>query len=101
MNSSIWAGWLGSAGGKNPSKKIIAENAKSKRWSEWSNSSKKLNTLMFPYWGGQGRNPGWLFDFHSFHQNILKVADINFFFKVLAKFGDYKDNKVIKKIVSF
>jgi len=29
--------------------------------------------------------------------NILKEADINFFFKVLAKFGDNKHNKDIKK----
>ena len=32
-------------------------------------------------------------------QNMLKEADINFVFKVLAKNGDYKDNKDIKKIV--
>jgi len=32
--------------------------------------------------------------------NILKEADINFFFKVLAKFGDNKHNKDIKKIVA-
>ena len=29
--------------------------------------------------------------------NILKEADINFFFKVLAKFGDNKHDKDIKK----
>ena len=33
--------------------------------------------------------------------NILKEADINFVFKVLAKFGDYKDNKEIKKNCNF
>ena len=32
---------------------------------------------------------------------ILKEADINFVFKVLAKFGDYKDNKDIKKKWNF
>ena len=32
---------------------------------------------------------------------MLKGADINLFFKVLAKFGDYKDDKEIKKIVDF
>ena len=31
--------------------------------------------------------------------NILKEADIIFFFKVLAKFGDYKHNKDITKNV--
>ena len=31
--------------------------------------------------------------------NILKEADINLFFKVLAKFGNNKHNKDIKKIV--
>ena len=45
--------------------------------------------------GGQGRNPGCSLS----PQNILKEADINFFFNVLAKFGDYKDNKDIKKMV--
>jgi len=29
--------------------------------------------------------------------NILKEADVNFFFKVLGKFGDNKHNKDIKK----
>ena len=36
-----------------------------------------------------------LFDFNFLVLNILKEADINFVFKVLAKFGDYKDNKEI------
>ena len=31
--------------------------------------------------------------------NILKEADINIFFKVLAKFNDYKHNKDIKKVL--
>ena len=39
------------------------------------------------------------FDFHFCPKNIFKKANIIFFFKVLAKFGDYKDNKNIKKIV--
>ena len=37
-------------------------------------------------------------DFPLFVPNILKEADINFVFKNLAKFGDYKDNKDIKKL---
>ena len=41
----------------------------------------------------------WTFYFNILVLNILKEADINFFFKVLAKFGDYKHNKDIKKIV--
>ena len=40
-----------------------------------------------------------LFDFNFLVLNILKEADINFFFKVLAKFGDNKHNKDITKIV--
>ena len=28
------------------------------RWSEWSNSSRKLKTLIFHYCGGQAKNPG-------------------------------------------
>ena len=39
----------------------------------------------------------WLFDFIFLILNILKEADINFFFKVLAKFGDNKHKKDIKK----
>ena len=57
-----------------------------------------MKTLIFHYWGGQGRNHG-LFDFTFLVLNILKEADINFFFKVLAKFGDNEHNKDIKKIV--
>ena len=34
-----------------------------------------------------------LFDFHFSPHFFFKEADIIFFFKVLAKFGDYKDNK--------
>ena len=42
-----------------------------------------------------------LFDFHFPLKNILKEADIKFVFKVLAKFGDYKDNKdKIKYIIT-
>ena len=37
-----------------------------------------------------------LFDFNYLVLNILKEADIYFFFKVLAKFGDNKYNKDIK-----
>ena len=36
-----------------------------------------------------------------FIQNIVKEADVKFFFKVLAKFGDFKDNKDIKKNWNF
>ena len=64
------------------------------------NSSRKLKTLIFHYWVGQGRNLGFLvtlFDFDFLVQNILKEADINVCFKVLAKFTDYKHNKNIKK----
>ena len=38
-----------------------------------------------------------LFDFNFLVQNILKEGDINFFFKVFAKFGGYKHNEDIKK----
>ena len=38
-----------------------------------------------------------LFDFNFLVLNILKEADINFFFKVLAKFEVNKHNKDIKK----
>ena len=38
-----------------------------------------------------------LFDFNFLVLYILKEADINLFFKVLAKFGDNKHNKDIKK----
>ena len=41
------------------------------------------------------------FDFNFLVLNILKEADINFFFKVLAKFGDHKDNRGIKKFWNF
>ena len=41
------------------------------------------------------------FVFHFFGPNILKEEDINFIFKVLAKFGDYKHNKDIKKMFFF
>ena len=34
------------------------------------------------------------FDFDFFYRNILKEAYINFFFKVLAKFGDNKHNNI-------
>jgi len=51
--------------------------------------------------GGSGQK-SWqlfrLFDFDLIVQNIIKEADINFFFKVLAKFGGYKHNKDIKKL---
>ena len=40
----------------------------------------------------------WTFLLQLLVPNILKEADINFFFKVLAKFGDYKDNKAIEKV---
>ena len=33
--------------------------------------------------------------------NILKEADINFVFKLIARFGDYKDNKGIQKYLNF
>ena len=39
-----------------------------------------------------------LFDFKFWVLNILKEADINYFFKVLAKFGDNKHNKDIQKL---
>ena len=38
-----------------------------------------------------------LFDFNVLVLNILIEADINIFFKVLAKFDDYKDNNNIQK----
>ena len=50
--------------------------------------------------GGSGQKSRLLvrlFDFAFLVQNILKEVDINFFFKVLAKFGDYKPNKDIQK----
>ena len=39
------------------------------------------------------------YDIDCYGLNCIKEADINFFFKVLAKFGDNKHNKDIKKIV--
>ena len=51
--------------------------------------------------GGSGQKSRLLvrlFDFAFLVQNILKEVDINFFFKVLAKFGDYKHNKDIKEM---
>ena len=67
------------------------------RWSEWF----KLKSLIFIIGGVRVEIPAvsrtfWL---PLFPQNILKEADINIFFKVLAKFNDYKDSKDIKKIV--
>ena len=53
-----------------------------------------MKTLIFHYWGGQGRNHGCQSDFLVL--NILKEADINFVFKVLDKFGDNKHNEDIK-----
>ena len=47
--------------------------------------------------GQKSRLSVGLFDFNFLVLNILKEADINFFFKVLAKFGNYKHNKDIKK----
>ena len=60
----------------------------------------KTEDFGFYYWGGQGRNPGCQSDFltYTYPKNILKEVDINFVFKVLAKFGDSKD---IKKIGIF
>ena len=49
--------------------------------------------------GQKSRLSVGLFDFNFLVLNILKEADINFFFKVLAKFGDNKHNKDITKIV--
>ena len=40
------------------------------------------------------------FDFNFLVLNILKEGDINFLFKVLAKFFDYKHNKDIKMVNS-
>ena len=49
--------------------------------------------------GQKSRLSVGLFDFNLLVLNILKEAAINIFFKVLAKFGDKKHNKDIKKIV--
>ena len=49
--------------------------------------------------GGSGQKSRYSdFDFAFLVQNILKQVDINFYFKVLAKFGDYTDNKDIQKL---
>ena len=61
-----------------------------------------MKTFIFHYWresGQKSRLSVGLFDFNFLVLNILKEADINFFFKVLAKFGDNKHNKDMKKIV--
>ena len=50
----------------------------------------------FSLLGGQGSQT---LNFNCLVLNILKEADIDFFFKVLAKFGDNKHNKDIKQIV--
>ena len=63
LDWSLWAGWLGSAGGQNQTKKNIVFKQKIQRWSEWSNSSRKVKTLIFHYWGGQGKNHGCQSDF--------------------------------------
>ena len=46
------AGW-GQQGAKIHPKKYCFQN-KLQRWPEWSNSSRKLKTLIFHYWGGSG-----------------------------------------------
>ena len=60
----------------------------------------KSEDFNFSLLGGSGQKSRLsveLFDFNFLVLNILKEADINFFFKVLAKFGDNKHNKDIKK----
>ena len=63
--------------------------------------TKLISASFKMFWGGKQKSgsltKSWDFypDFHFSQKNILKGADINFFFKVLAKFGDYKDNKDI------
>ena len=49
-----------------------------------------MKTLIFHYWGGQGRNHGCQSDFLTSTSTQLQV---------LAKFGDTKHNKDITKIV--
>ena len=61
----------------------------------------KTEDFNFSLLGGSGQKSLQLvrlFDFNFLVHNILKEADINCFFKVLAKFGDYKHNKDIKKL---
>ena len=59
MVGLIHRGWLAgvSLGPKSNQKNNCFEKI-IQRWSEWSNSSRKLKTWIFHYWGGQGRNPG-------------------------------------------
>ena len=62
-----------------------------------------MKTLIFHYLGGQGKNHSCQLDFLTstlLVPNILKEADINYFFKVLVKIGDYKHNIHIK-IITF
>ena len=96
MDLSIRAGWLESVGGQNPSKKL-------QRWSEWSNSSRKLKTLIFNYWGVrlEIRAVSQTFWLPLFPPKHFKRSRYQLFFKVLAKFGDYNDNKDIKKLCNF
>ena len=61
MVGLIHRGWLaGVSMGPTSNQKNYCFVEKIRRWSELSNSSRKLKTLIFQYWGGQGRNPGYL-----------------------------------------
>ena len=59
----------------------------------------QIGLINFSLLVGSGQKSVGLFDFNFLVLNILIEADINFFFKVLAKFGDNKQNKDINKIV--
>ena len=64
----------------------------------------KSEDFNFSLLGGSGQKSRLsvrLFDFNFLVLNILKEADINFFFKVLAKFGDNNHKKDIKKMFFF
>ena len=93
------AGWLGSAWVRNPTNK---KNSFAKKYKDDQNGpihpeSENFNCSLLGGSGQKSQLSVGLFDFNFLVLNILKEADINFFFKVLAKFGDNKHNKGIKK----
>ena len=100
MDGFIHPSWLlGSTGGQNPSKKNICFNKRI----QWSNSSRKLKTWIFHYWGIRVEITAvsqtfWL---PLFPQKHFKRSRYKFFLQIDAKFGDYKDNKKIHFVWKF
>ena len=76
---------------------FVTKNTKMIRMVYFIQKSEDFNFLLLGGSGQKSRQSVRLFDFDFLVLNILKEADINFFFKVLAKFGDNKHNKDIQK----